>query len=214
MAKKKIENYVFRPGLGIDDNAYPNAWSLINQNYNFIKKEVAAWIQTQIDNNNPDFLFNRAKCIRDLGYITDAVQYDMIFGTNYNAVFQGTMEQYSIDISNTVVNTLVNAKARFADLSGVKASATAVARHNAGWDEVIDVAQNGYLSADTVTWANPTNANTDNINAKDQLDGNLNFIVNDASAYVNINYPTLGYNQDLFENDIKIIVMAATYDIL
>ena len=42
---------------------------------------------------------------------------------------------------------------------------------------------------------------------KTHLDGNLNFIVNDASAYVNINYPTLGYNQDLFENDIKIIVM-------
>ena len=63
----------------------------------------------------------------------------------------------------------VNAKARFADPSGVKASAPAVARHNAGWDEVIDVAQNGYLSADTVTWANPKCPNTDNINAKDPL---------------------------------------------
>ena len=214
MAKKKIENYVFRPGLGLDDNAYPNAWSLINQNYNFIKKEVAAWIQAQVDNGNTDFLFNRAKCIRDLGYITDATQYDMAFGTNYNAVFQGTMEQYSIDISNTVINTLVNAKARFADLSGVKADATAVARLNAAWDEVIDIAQNGYLSADTVTWAEPTSVNADNAAAKDQLNANLNFIVNDVSAYVNVNYPTLGYNQDLFENDIKILTMAATYDIL
>ena len=169
MAKKKIENYVFRPGLGIDDNAYPNAWSLINQNYNFLKKEVAAWIQAQVDNGNTDFLFNRAKCIRDLGYITDATQYDMAFGTNYNAIFQGTMEQYSIDISNTVVNTLVNAKARFADLSGVKADATAVARLNAAWNEVIDVAQNGYLSADTVTWTDPTSANVDNVSAKISL---------------------------------------------
>jgi len=214
MAKKKIENYVFRPGLGIDDNAYPNAWSLINQNYNFLKKEVAAWIQAQVDNGNTDFLFNRAKCIRDLGYITDATQYDMAFGTNYNAIFQGTMEQYSIDISNTVVNTLVNAKARFADLSGVKADATAVARLNAAWNEVIDVAQNGYLSADTVTWTDPTSANVDNVSAKNQLNANLNFIVNDVSAYVNVNYPTLGYDQDLFENDIKILTMAATYDII
>ena len=104
MAKKKVENYVFRPGLGIDDNAYPNAWALINSNYNFIKKEVAAWIQAQIDNGNTDFLFNRSAFLTRLARITDALQYDLAFGTNYNAVFQGTLEQYEADINNTTIN--------------------------------------------------------------------------------------------------------------
>ena len=175
MAKKKVENYVFRPGLGLDDNAYPNAWSLINQNYNFIKKEVAAWIQAQIDNGNTDFLFNRAKCIRDLGYVTEGIQYDMALGTNYNAVFQGLAEYNSLEINNTVINTLVNAKARLADLSGVRGSATAVSRINAGFDEVIDIAQNGRLAADTRTYSVPTNVNAVNQNAHNQIINNIDF---------------------------------------
>ena len=214
MAKKKINNYVFRPGIGLDDNRYPNAWSLINQNQDFIKKEVAAWIQRQIDDGNTDFLFNRAKCIRDLEFITQGVQYDMVLGTNFNAVFQGNAEAYSVEISNTVVNTIVNAKARFADLSAVRATDLAVTRVNEAFDEVIDIAQNGRLNADTVTFTNPTSANADNIAAKDQLVGNLNFIMEDMVAWIDSRYPSLGHDEDLFKNDVKLIVLAAAYDIL
>ena len=214
MAKKKVENYVFRPGLGLDDNAYPNAWSLINQNYNFIKKEVAAWIQAQIDNGNTDFLFNRAKCIRDLGYVTEGIQYDMALGTNYNAVFQGLAEYNSLEINNTVINTLVNAKARLADLSGVRGSATAVSRINAGFDEVVDIAQNGRLAADTRTYSVPTNVNAVNQNAHNQIINNIDFMAADVNAWVDVNYPDHDHDVDKCTRDVKYALHSLAYDIL
>ena len=44
MAKKKIQEYKFYPGIGIDDSLYPNATALIKANKTFIQKEVTAWI--------------------------------------------------------------------------------------------------------------------------------------------------------------------------
>ena len=48
MAKKKIYNYKFYPGIGIDDAVYPNAVTLIKANKTFIQKEVTAWIAAQV----------------------------------------------------------------------------------------------------------------------------------------------------------------------
>ena len=214
MAKKKIHNYVFRPGIGLDDNKYPNAWSLINQNQDFIKKEVAAWIQAQLDNNNPDFLFNRAKCIRDLGYIVEGVQYDMVLGTNYNAVFQGIAEANSLEINNTVVNTIVNAKARLADLSGVRATPLAVTRVNAAFDEVLDIAQNGRLNADTRTYTIPSNVDAADEAAHLQIINNIDFMAADVNAWVDTNYPDHDHDVDKCTRDVKYALHSVAYDIL
>ena len=214
MAKKKINNYVFRPGIGLDDNKYPNAWSLINQNQNFIKREVAAWIQYQLDNNNPDFLFNRAKCIRDLGYIVEGVQYDMVLGTNYNAVFQGLAEYNSLEINNTVINTIVNAKARLADLSGVRASDTAVDRVNAAFDEVIDIAQNGRLAADARTFTVPSNVDAADEAAHNQIMNNIDFMAADVNAWVDTNYPDHDHDVDKCTRDVKYALYSIAYDVL
>ena len=56
MAKKKIYNYKFYPGLGLNDNTYPNAWALLTTNKDFIQKEVAAWILQQVNDNATGFV--------------------------------------------------------------------------------------------------------------------------------------------------------------
>ena len=48
MAKKRIQNYVFLPGVAKSSSAYPNAYSLIESNLNFIKKEAVAYISSRI----------------------------------------------------------------------------------------------------------------------------------------------------------------------
>ena len=40
MAKKKIQEYKFYPGIGIDESHYPNATALLKANKTFIQKEV------------------------------------------------------------------------------------------------------------------------------------------------------------------------------
>src|SRR6056300_186596 len=85
MAKKLIKNYVFNPGLGLDGNARPNAYSLISQNKVFLQAEINAYIQNQIDAGDPDYVgytFDTDKCTRDSGYVIDALLFDLRYGGN------------------------------------------------------------------------------------------------------------------------------------
>jgi hypothetical protein len=60
MAKKRIQNYVFLPGVASSSNAYPNAYSLINSNLNFITKEATAWISSQVTANSAQSIYPNA----------------------------------------------------------------------------------------------------------------------------------------------------------
>src|SRR6056300_30140 len=85
MAKKKIYNYKFYPGLGLNDNTYPNAWALLTTNKDFIKKEVAAWIAQQVADNATGFVgytYDSARCERDTGFNIDAWSHDLIYTGN------------------------------------------------------------------------------------------------------------------------------------
>jgi hypothetical protein len=52
MAKQRIANYVFLPGVSSNSNAYPNAYSLIEANETFIKNEAVAYINANITLDN------------------------------------------------------------------------------------------------------------------------------------------------------------------
>ena len=85
MAKKKIYNYKFYPGLGLNDNTYPNAWALLTTNKTFIQKEVAAWILQQVNDNATGFVgytYSASKCERDTGYNIDAWAHDLRYTGN------------------------------------------------------------------------------------------------------------------------------------
>jgi hypothetical protein len=48
MAKKQIKNYAFYPGTASSSNAYPNAYTLLINNKEFVKEESSAYIAAQI----------------------------------------------------------------------------------------------------------------------------------------------------------------------
>lgn len=57
-----------------------NARTLIQENKEFIQKEVTGYI----DSIYPDFSYNRTICQRDVGYILDSVSLDALLGNNAN----------------------------------------------------------------------------------------------------------------------------------
>jgi hypothetical protein len=65
---------------------YPDATNLIQRNRQFIQKEVTAWIAAQIAGPfapfTGSFTYNSAKCERDIGFIVDAITYDLSHGGN------------------------------------------------------------------------------------------------------------------------------------
>ena len=85
MAKKKIQNYTFYPGIGLNDAVHPNAKWLLNANKTFIQYEVSAWIAKQVADNASGFegyTYDDAKCRRDTGYNIDAWLHDLQYGGN------------------------------------------------------------------------------------------------------------------------------------
>lgn len=57
MAKEKINNYIFLPGVSSDENLYPNAYALIQNNLTYIKKEAVAYIASRIVSDTAENLY-------------------------------------------------------------------------------------------------------------------------------------------------------------
>lgn len=207
MAKKLIQNYVFNPGVGLNDNVLPNAYSLILQNKVFIQKEIRGFIDNQV--------IDTVKCERDLGYIIDAAGFDITLGTNYNAVFQGTAEYNSNEVSKTVLRTVQRARDRVLALSGVIANGTATTRATNYFNEILDIAENGRAARDPVTFTNPTSGRTaSQIASKDRLVANKNFIIAEINAYVDATYPDNDHDVAKCSRDVGYAVDSFAYDML
>jgi hypothetical protein len=187
-----------------------NATEQLVANRAFLAAEVIAFIN---DNN---FVYDQAKCRRDTGLIVDASYYDAALGTNYNAVTAGLAYRransayvLSDQITQTVgAITFAKGEAETATSSDV----TAQNRVSAAWAEILDILQNGVASADALTFANPTTATTAQINAKDQLQNNRNFLAAEAVAFIQNNYENFSYNQSQFEDDVSFVMDAVALD--
>jgi hypothetical protein len=89
--------------VGYDDD-YFDARRLLVNNKEFMQEEIIAWIQAQINGSiapfTSSFAYDAAACRRDVGYIIDALRYDLTYIGNletYNAAsayFVGATAQY------------------------------------------------------------------------------------------------------------------------
>lgn len=154
----------------------------------------------------------------DLALILTAVADDIALETNYNAVITGLSYRRAASafvLSNQLVQTVEGIKtAKELALIQLAADATAVSRATAAFDEVIDILINGEINADVISFTIPTGAATDNINAKDLLQLNRDFIRAEIVAYINNNNPPAGYNQTDSGQDVGYVVDTLTYDLL
>ena len=175
------------------------------------------------------FEFDSVKCARDTGYILDGITFDVALGTNYNSVYNGLAYQRATGsyVQNNqqtqTVQAITKGKTEVAALPQIADSATALARSNAGFDEVIDIINNGTQSvsepgdgvADALAFPSPAALpTTDADDAATRLQNNRAFLAAEVVAFVNNNTPPAGYNQTKCARDVRYIVDALTYDIL
>ena len=202
--------------VGTQPDQNPNAKSLLQLNKEFIQDEVIGYINA----NFAVFTYDQAKCERDTGLILDAVGMDLALGTNYNTVTAGLAYQRANSaylLSNQLAKTvdaIEFARDTTLALSNVASSTTAVNRATTGFNEVVDILQNGVGNADTLVFPSPTGVNQDQQDAHDQLRNNRSFIQAEVIAYINANYPALSYDQTKCSRDTGYIVDALSYDIL
>jgi len=131
--------------------------------------------------------FDRTICERDLGLIYDGTEYDILFGTNYNAVniglsYQRAPSSYTLssEFQQTIraieyLKGLANS-----DLSG---DATAQSRSDAAFDEIIDIISNGIGNADALVFTDP-GVDNNKLYARQQLVANRSFIATELTNWI------------------------------
>jgi hypothetical protein len=74
-------------GTAVTSSMLYNAAVLLEANRAFIKEEITAYVTATYP--SPGFTYDIAKCQRDMGYILDAMIYDIVRGGNEHTVYAG-----------------------------------------------------------------------------------------------------------------------------
>jgi hypothetical protein len=222
------------------DSGYANAVAQLTANKAFIQNELTAWIQDQIDGNiapfTTAFTYDAIACERDVGYIVDALIYDLTYGGNLettvaarsyfvngSAVY-GTGEKDEVLAANArlktvigevILETLVTTSLNTTEaqnLDGDPGSVAAQTQAEALVQELYDTIDNdGTLATEStpdITWvpAALTTANTNILAAKTDIQ-------NAVIDYINTNYGEFKYDGAKCRRDAGLLKTGAAYDI-
>jgi len=175
------------------------------------------------------FTFDEATCRRDLQLILDGLYLDIAFGTNYNQVTSGLSYQRAsaalvksqqLSATRGAIN---EAKGGVASVAEVKASTGfdgALQRSNRHFSEIIDILVRGAAStsqaADVVTFPSPSVLPTpDADHAAAIIQSNRTFLIDEVTAYITTNFPTLGgFNGEKCARDTGLILDAVRRDLI
>jgi hypothetical protein len=199
------------------DSGIVGAISLINNNIQFITEELIGWINYTY----PVFTYDSIKCKRDMGYILDAVHWDVLLGTNYRAVKAG--QAYYLGNAGNVLTYEKSAtiaafnfiKTNALLLPAVTVSTVATTTLNTDIATINDILQNGVSVSPTVTYTLPSNIATGFDSASLLLQNNIAFIQAEVEAYVYTTYTAGGfvYDRTKCKRDVGYLMQALIYDI-
>jgi hypothetical protein len=194
------------------DIGFKNSRDNIAANKDFIKSEIIQYIE---ENYSP-FEYNEEKCARDTDIIIEGVYYDVALGTNYNTIVNGrsylraTASEVIGSQKIQTVSALNYLKLQIE--AEVLENSFAQKRAIASVNEIVDIINNGEESVDEIKWTDP-GINVNRRYAREQLQVNKNFIVSELISWINTNYPSLSYDQDICARDIRYIIDAISYDV-
>ena len=164
------------------------------------------------------FKFNKEVCERDLNLIMDAVRYDMVLNTNYNAVTAGLSYRRGNAAKVTSEQKYQTRRAINEERVGmisaplVASNATATDRVVAGFTEIIDIFYDG--EADDLVFTDPPiEAATDANNAANAIQANKTAIQDAVLTYVNTT-ELASYDAGKCSRDVGLIIDAVARDLI
>lgn len=158
----------------------------------FIQREVINYLNTIY----PTFIYNQDTCSRDVGYIIDAVAYDLTYGGNVRSRAAGIAYYQQGNPSAALV--LAQQKPETIDAINF---ATSVAL----------TAINVYPGATTPQL--PLDERGNHLDAVDQIVSNKDFIVEDAISFLNNVYSGFNFNEVIWRNKFSSILDGVAYDL-
>jgi hypothetical protein len=193
-----------------------------------IQASAVAWVQSKY----PLLVFNTETCSRDVGYIVDALTYDLMFGSNFRSVKAG-MSYYTAQAALVVGAQKAAQLGMLAYMSGIvtdittgigssgigsSASVASILTNSAIMNDIV---QNGLTAVPAFTFTNLTGYNTSFLagygDGKAQIVQNYAFIKDEVSSYLNTNFNAVWValgagGQANCQRDVGYILDALQYD--
>ena len=206
-----------------DGTGYSGTRQLIRKNKEFIKAEIIGYIDAVL---RPNFVFDKTKCARDLGYIIDALSEDLLFNTNYKSVYAarayyGKMPYDNLDITNengldyqrnATIEALTYLKARVDEV--LVTNTVAQARANANLTEIIDIVTNGLVNANQYVLPNTSGTSVNLNNARTILEANFDFLKAEYVAKIAAVFPSFVFDEVGYGEELEQNLWASIYDSL
>jgi hypothetical protein len=141
---------------------------------------------TFIKKNYPTLAFDETICSRDVGYMVDALGYDLMFDSNFLTIQSGLSYRRGITSTNLVIGsqlaaTLANVDFIAADVSKIVATGAVVLADNL-WTDIINYVNTG--TAPITVGSNSPTEDLDRINGAKILQLNKDFLVAESDAYI------------------------------
>jgi len=165
------------------------------------------------------YSYNQANFKTYLGQIINALNLDMLFGTNYQSVTAALYYPYAnTGLSVTeFIGALQNLATGITGLSSVVTVSTAVTSLTNNINTIISIIQGGTVPTFTpnpltATSGGQTSTTTAQIAAATLLLNNQTFIEAEITAYLAANFSSVQYNQIKSRRDIGYVIQAVAYD--
>jgi hypothetical protein len=140
----------------------------------------------------PQLLFNETTCSRDVGYIVDALGYDLMFNSNFASITAGRSYRRGTESAQLVVAEQLEATEDIIEFIGKKSSyivaSGAAVTADLLWDDIIDYVDTG--TAPIIVGTNRPTEDLDLINGAKILQLNKEFLAEEAVAWVADNFST------------------------
>ena len=191
-----------------------------------IQEGAIAWVNEVF----PTLVYNEVTCSRDVGYIVDALCYDVMFKSNFLSTWNGLSYRRGITSTNVVLNDQLNQTlglvgyvgASVKELAfnqiGSTGNNIAISRVRKSVNAIYDALNNGVDGSPAELMPAPIGADSDYIDGRDKLADNYDFIKADVENYLNNNENALWTSlstaqKDACKRDVGYILDAIRYDL-
>ena len=232
--------------VGASDKIIPNsitastvtntvrAYNLLQANKTYIQAEAVAFVEAT---KTPGFVYDQAKCSRDVGYMVDSVSFDLLYGGNRQAIQSGvyyysfnggssaiqnestqTLSAYSFIkaivpyvIKGINTGTYQTLAKQVTNISTATNSEATILQGKI--DVITNIIQNGpSVAAPAVPIGLTASTATNVVNAAKALIANKEFIKNETVAYIDQIF-NLGLDKDKCARDVRLILQQLIYDL-
>ena len=172
------------------------------------KSEIEGNVITFLNNVYPNLVFDEVLCSRDVGYIIDALVYDIYFGSNFRSIKAAMSYFRNLASTQVVLNSQRTAELAMLDyiqgkivgatqvvapdiIAGIEGDTGITTSITSSVDEIIDIFTNGLSAANAFTLPTPTGGtgnafDADYFNAARLLNANRAFLIAEISAWINV----------------------------